>query len=173
MTRIILLDRFKEFCEASTKDLIMPVSLQKGDAEQQYRAAEVHSMRLPDSKAAKKKVPYILNQIIMGRDVQESGNRSEANAVMRTICCVYNENEEEGALMLLNLMERLRIALLETRIIGKQFEVDLQAGIESLIYPEDTAPYYSGEMMTTWQIPEIERKDSLTWQKMKQFPMTK
>ena len=141
MDKVILLDRYKEFCKTVTKDLIMPVSLQKCDKEQNYRAAEVHSMRLPDSKAATKKAPYVLNQIITGKDIQTPGEDCEASAVMRTICCVYNENEEEGSLMLLNLLERLRISLLKTRIIGKQFEVDLQAGIEYLIYPDDTAPY--------------------------------
>ena len=63
-----------------------------------------------------------------------------------------------GAGTLLNLMERLRIALLEQRSIGKQFRLDLEAGLESLVYPEDTAPYYAGEMISVWKLPVIERK---------------
>lgn len=55
---------------------------------------------------------------------------------MRSIFCVYCNDEQEGALHLLNLMERLRIRLLQDVVIGGQFELDLEAGIEVLIYPE-------------------------------------
>ena len=80
------------------------------------------------------------------------------SAVVRSIFCVYCNDEQEGALHLLNLMERLRIRLLQDVVIGGQFELDLEAGIEVLIYPENTAPYFAGEMSTTWKMPSVERK---------------
>lgn len=140
----------------------MPVAMQKGDTEQPApRAAEVYRTRLPDSTSAKKKAPYILHQIITGKDVQPSGEKEQSSATVRTIFCVYSSDEQEGGLMLLNLMERLRIALLEQVVIGKQFQLDLEAGLESLVYPEDTAPYFAGEMVSTWSLPAIERKVKL------------
>ena len=33
-----------------------------------------------------------------------------------------------------------------------------------LIYPDDYAPYYFGEMMTNWTIPEIKREVEEIWQ---------
>ena len=60
--------------------------------------------------------------------------------------------------MLLNLMERLRIALLERVVIGQQCTLDLQAGLETLVYPDDTAPYFAGEMVSTWKLPAVQRK---------------
>ena len=60
--------------------------------------------------------------------------------------------------MLLNLMERLRIALLQKRVVGGQFALDMQAGIESLIYPDNTPPFYLGEMMSRWWLPAIKRE---------------
>ena len=60
--------------------------------------------------------------------------------------------------MLVNLMERLRIAILKQVIIGRRFQLDLKAGVETLIYPDDTAPYYAGEMITTWILPAVERE---------------
>ena len=60
--------------------------------------------------------------------------------------------------MLLNLMERLRIYLLKQVVIGGQFQLDLKAGLESLVYPDDTAPYYAGEMLSTWILPAVERE---------------
>ena len=60
--------------------------------------------------------------------------------------------------MLVNLMERLRISLLRKVVIGGQFQLDLEAGLETLIYPDDTAPYYAGEMISTWKLPSVERE---------------
>ena len=158
MTRNILLDSLSSFTNNSVKDIILPIKMQKGDTEQKYRAANVHKMRLPDSSAATKKAPYILHQVLTGKDQQTPGNNSESKTVIRSIFCVYNDNEEEGSLMLLNLMERLRIDLLKSVVVGNQFTLDLEAGLETLVYPEDTAPYYAGEMISTWKMPAIERE---------------
>ena len=66
--------------------------------------------------------------------------------------------------MLLNLMERLRIAILKKVVIGEQFEIDLEAGLECLVYPDDTAPYFLGEMVSTWKMPTIKREVPQIWQ---------
>lgn len=163
MNRITLLEQLKKFTQEAVGDIIMPVRRQKGDAEQGSRAADIHLMRLPDSSAAQKKAPYIIHQLITGKDIQPTGEDESASAVVRSIFCVYNDNEEEGALMLVNLMERLRINLLRQIIIGGQFQLDLEAGLETLIYPDDTAPYYAGEMMSTWKLPAIKREVKSPW----------
>jgi hypothetical protein len=152
----------KTFTENAIKELIMPVRMQKGDEEQSYRAADVYLMRLPDSSAATKKAPYVLHQIITGRDNQPSGENVSATATVRSICCVYNNDEQEGGLMLLNLMDRIRIALLRTTIIGNRFRLDMESGVELLVYPDDTAPYFVGELVTYWKLPSIER-EVRTW----------
>ena len=141
MDRVMLLEELKAVTEDAVKDLIMPVKIQSENEEQQYRAAEVYLMRLPDGSAAKKKAPYIIHQ-----------------AMVRSIFAVYNDDEQEGGLMLLNLMERLRIRLLREVVIGRRFQLDLEAGLETFIYPDDTAPYYAGEMTTTWRVPGVERE---------------
>lgn len=159
MTRVILLDRLKDFTEAATRDILLPVKRQKEDDEQPPdRPAKVHSMRLIKSSEAKKAAPYIIHQIITGKDDQPPGGLPEATATVRSIFCVYNEDEEEGALALLNLMERLRIEMLKQVVIGKQFQLDLEVGLESFIYPEDTAPYYAGEMTSVWKLPAVKRE---------------
>lgn len=161
MNKVILLDQLKAFTEQATADIILPTHSQKGDTGSQYRAADVYRMRLPDSRAATKKAPYILHQIITGKDIQPSGQRPNSGTTVRTIFCVYCNDEQEGGLMLLNLMERLRIALLERVVIGQQFTLDLQAGLETLVYPDDTAPYFAGEMVSTWKLPAVKRKVDL------------
>ena len=156
--RVKLMEELKVFTESATKELILPVRMQKGDENPSYRAAHVFLMRLPDSSAATKKAPYILHQLITAKDEQSGGQNAKAGAVIRSIFCVYSDDEQEGGMMLLNLMERLRIALLRTTIIGNRFQLDMDAGVECLIYPDDTAPYFVGEMVTNWSVPAIERE---------------
>lgn len=158
MNRVELLNVLKAFTLDAVGEIVMPTALQKGDTEQGFRSAEVHLMRLPDSRSATKKAPYIIHQLITAQDRQEPGQRPEATATVRSIFCVYNANEEEGALMLLNLMERLRIALLRRVALDDRFELDLKANLDELIYPEDTAPYYMGEMISQWKLPAVVRE---------------
>ena len=164
MNRVVLLEQLKAFTTEATAELIMPTNTQKGDTEQGYRAAEVHLMRLPDSASARKKVPYIIHQLATGKDLQQPGMAASSSALVRSIFCVYSPNEEEGGLMLVNLMERLRIALMRTIVIGQQFALDLSSGMDTFIYPDDTAPYYMGEMATTWALPAIKREVRELWQ---------
>ena len=160
MNRTELLDALKEFTKTATKELILPVRVQKNNPEAMPRAAEVYKMRLPDSKSSKDKAPYILHQVITGKDVQPTGQPVDCRTTIRSIFVVYCEDEQEGGLNLLNLMERLRIALLQQHVIGKKYELNLQEGVETLIYPDDTAPYFMGEMVTVWNLPPVQREVS-------------
>ena len=160
MTKVEFLEHLKVFTEDAIKDIILQVRQQENDKEPPPpRAAKVYLMRLVKNSSAQKAAPYIVHQLITGKDMQPEGDRGTALALVRSIFCVYNEDEQEGALSLLGLMERLRIELLEKRVIANQFQLSLQGdGLETLIYPDDTAPYYNGEMLTTWQIPAVGRK---------------
>lgn len=159
MTNIILLEQLKEFMEDSVHDLILPVAMQKEDKEPpEPRAAEVYSMRLPDGKSYKKKAPYIINQVITNRNGISPDGRPCTVTEVRSVFCVYNGDEQAGGLALLELMDRIRIALLKQVVIGKQFRLDTEDSPEYLIYTDDTAPYYGGEMMTTWYMPVVKRE---------------
>ncbi len=159
MTRTNLLEALKVESQEATQDLLLPVTRQKEDAaDPPPRAPEVYLMRLPDSKSAKKKAPYILHQFITSKDSQTPKEQPEASAVVRSIICVYHHDEQQGGLALLGLMERLRVHLLRKEVIANQFQLDLEAGLECLAYPDDTAPYYAGEIITTWKLPAIERE---------------
>lgn len=158
MTKNVLLDVLAAFTSDAVSDLILPVRASKAVPDPEDRAAEVYKMRLPDSKSAKDKAPYILHQIITGGDKQPPGQKIDCRATVRSIFVVYDDDESEGALNLLNLMERLRIRLLQQVVIGEQFELNLQEGVETMIYPDDTAPYFMGEMVTVWNLPPVQRE---------------
>jgi hypothetical protein len=161
MSKVILLEQLKEFSESVTRDIILPVAQQKEDKEPpKPRAAEVFCTRLPDSKSAKKKAPYILHQFINDKTIQPEGQPLDSTAIVRSVFCVYHPDEQEGGLALLTLMDQLYLSLLERPIVGAQFVLDLKAGMESMAYPEDSAPYFAGEMVTVWKMPPVKRLDT-------------
>lgn len=165
MDRVTLLEALKKFTDNCLKDLIMPTRVQSVDEEQQYRPPDVYMMRLPDSKSAMKKAPYIIHSVITAADKQEPGNYPALTTTVRSIFCAYSPDEQEGALLLLNMMERLRISLEKICLIGdkNEFKLLMQDGIEFMIYPDDTAPYYSGEMITVWDMPPVRREVPQIW----------
>jgi len=168
MTRITLLEQMKEFSEALTNDLLLPVQMQEEDEEQPpNRAPTVYIPCLPELHAYAQKAPFMTHEIVTGKDKvvddPHMGKRKISVTVVRSCFCVYHKNEQEGRLALLTLMERMRIGLQEAVVIGKQFKLDLEAGIETLVYPGNpnqtaVSPFYLGEMITTWHLPIIERK---------------
>lgn len=160
MTKNDFLEAVAVFSRECFCDMLLPCAVQSEDEAQVFRPPEIHKMRLPDSSEAKKKAPYVIHQVISSTDSQKAGRRTESGLFLRSVFCVYNENEEEGALALLEMTERFRIALLKKRVIDDRFEIELdEENLETLIYPDDTAPYYAAEVITAWRMPSIERED--------------
>ena len=153
MTLSKLMEDLKAFCVDATKHFKLPTALQKGDTEIITRAPEVYKQRLPNSKDAKKVAPYILIQAENGIYKQDHGKQADASATVFITFCVYDNDEQEGAMMLLNV-----IRLLRQIVIGDQFKLDTDVGLEFLIFREDTAPYYGGVITATFKMPPIERE---------------
>jgi len=164
MTPINLIDALKEFIEEQVKDIFLSVRTKGENAEPQSRAAEVHKMRLPDKEAETKLVPYILLQFLTGKDTQEPGKDTESECKVRIVVATYSEDGGVGAYDVLNVITRIRVALLKTGIIAEQFLLKLESPLEYIVYTDETAPYYLGEMITTWELPTIEREVQSEWQ---------
>lgn len=153
MTKNDLLDALKSFTKEAVGDILCPAPQSEGG---EVRQISVYKMRLPESAAAHKKTPYIIHQVTTGTDTQTAGNvETSARCNIRSIFAIYHQNEEEGALLLLQVMERVRIQLLRSYSLNGQFVLDREAGIETLVYADDTAPYFIGEMSTVWKMPGI------------------
>jgi hypothetical protein len=165
MTKVALLQAFKAYTEEVEKDVILPVAPQKNDKQEdpKSRAVEVHIGRLPDTASSTKKAPYILHQIVNSKTVQEEGSLPETLCVVRSVFCVYNKDAETGMLSLIELMERLRISVLTDIYLADQFELDRDSGLEDLVYPNDTAPYFMGEMLSVWRLPRVKREVTKYW----------
>lgn len=156
MTPLVLLDQLKPFIEISIDDLMLPVKIDRNSGEQSKRNADVYLMRLPDKDSETKRIPYVLLQFIKSTDLQNEGEQPTSNAFVRIVAATFSADSGEGAICVLNLLTRIRIALLKAGKIGDQFL--LKPPLELIVYPDSTAPYYLGEMMTEWIMPSIERE---------------
>lgn len=162
MTSLDLLDVLEDFVRRETKDILLPVRVDRKSGKQKERAAEVYKMRLPNKTAQTERVPYLLLQYIKSTDTQEPGEQPECECMVRIVAATYSEDESEGATCVLNLLNRIRLALLKDGVIGGRYM--LKPPLEMIVYPDSTAPYYLGEMMTTWDIPTIESEVQKIWQ---------
>lgn len=171
MTPVVLLTELKQFIEENTKDIILSVRPVKNKtapgvgaalAEQEpedaitERAPEVHVMRLPDKDAETQRIPYILLQFLTGKDEQTPGEQPESECNIRIVVATYSEDGGAGAADLLNVITRIRVALLKAGEVGKRFL--LRKPLEYVVYPDETNPYYLGEMLTIWEMPIIQRE---------------
>ena len=107
---------------------------------------------------AMKLAPYCIIRYVSSKDVQNIGKYTETTATVRFIFCVYCENESDGAMLLLNLMEDLRAGLLKDVVIEKQIKLVREDGLEMIAYEDDTAPYFAGEIIATFTFGPIERE---------------
>lgn len=154
MTRLNLLDALTSFTNEVMREILLPVRRQKGDEEEPAeRPPLVYRQRLPDVKSATSKAPYILHQIVTGEDEQKPGEPTDSSVEVRSLFCVYGEDDQEGALRLLTTVEHFRQELLMHGVIAKQFALDLSQKLSTLYYTDNTAPYFCAELVSVWKSP--------------------
>ncbi|MCM1165675.1 MAG: hypothetical protein NC401_06655 [Ruminococcus sp.] len=174
MTPIELLYELKKFIEENIKDIILTVrpvnnkvipepsgksKKEKAEEQPRKRAAEVHLMRLTNKDAETNRIPYVLLQFLTGADEQEAGKPPDSECKIRIVVATYSEDGSAGSMDLLNVITRIRVALLKKSVIGKQFT--LRKPLEYAAYPDETGTYYLGEMITIWGVPTIQREVNL------------
>lgn len=162
MTPIFLLESVADFIEEKTADILLNVRT-RHDAESKKRKAEVFRMNLPDASDRTSRVPYILVQLINGKDEHQPGQIEESIHTIRIVCVTYSEDAQAGSYDVLNLILRLRHELETAGVVNGEY--CLEYPVEYIIYPDNTPPYFIGEMVTNWSIPAIERKErEILWQ---------
>ena len=163
MTAINLLECLEAFVKEKTADIMLQVKVRNRNPEEvKERAADVYKMRLPKKEDQTEKVPYILLQLLTGKDDKEDGEPEESVCEIRIVVATYSEDGSEGALDVLNVILRIRSELKKAGVVGERFV--LQNPLEYIVYPDSTQPYYLGEMVTNWSIPTIEREVTDIWQ---------
>lgn len=159
MNRVMLLEALKVRQTEDLKDLLMP-TMPKSGKPSVLRPVEIFKGRLPDRKSETEKAPYIVNAVLNSNFYRNPGEEPTGLCTIRSILCVYNENNEEGTLMLLNLLERLRISYIKNPIVDGVFELmyDEENPIQDIVYPDETMPFFMADQVTVWKLPPVERE---------------
>ena len=160
MTKVNLLEALRDYTEQLVSDMLLPVQMQEDDEKPPApRAPGVYVGGLAAFSEAKEKVPYIFHQVFTAQDRWDPARHYIAgNAVVRSVFAVYHEDNAEGQMSLLGLLERVRLGILRKGIVGGQFRLDYELGVECVIYPNNITPFYAGEMISTWNLPPVERE---------------
>lgn len=159
MTPLDLLDALKDYIENEIKGLVLPTRVDRKSGKTPERPAEVHTMALPNKKAETERIPYVLLQFLTSKDEQEPGEQPESRCKIRIVAATYSEDKAEGSLCLLNLLTRIRMGFLRDGSIQDRYL--LKMPLEMIIYPDNTAPYYLGEIMSEWTLPPIKTECGL------------
>lgn len=159
MNRVMLLEALKVRQTEDLKDLLMP-TVPKKDKPSELRTVEIFKGKLPDRKSETEKAPYIVNAILNSNFFRNPGEEPTSLVTVRSTLCVYNPNNEEGVLMILNLLERLRISYTEDPILDNTFQMlfDEEHPIQDLVYPDETMPFFMADQVTVWSLPPVERE---------------
>ncbi|MCL1866481.1 MAG: hypothetical protein FWF82_03650, partial [Oscillospiraceae bacterium] len=146
-------------------DIILPVKPIREKMTEEYKALlekdgfsvdsesrpmKIFKMRLPEAGINENRIPYIVLQYLTGID----GN-SDSECKVRLIAGTYSEDGESGSMDLLNVLTRIRVALLRK---GQAGDFLLRRPLETIVYPDNVNPYYYGEMLLTFELPEITRE---------------
>ncbi len=150
MTPLGLLEALKSYCEECTRDLVMVSRVAKNGTQKAERPPRVFIGELPDKESARKEAPYILLKLLTTKDDDE-----ESTAVVRIIFVTYSQDRQENYIQCLNTLTRVKTKLLEDVVIGNCFSC--RKPVEGIIYEDDLEVYQIGEIMTTWEMPQVKR----------------
>lgn len=160
MNRVMLLEALKVRQTEDLKDLLMPAVPTKKNPTPGIRPVEIFQGKTPDKNSETEKAPYIVNAILNSTFYRNPGEEPTSLVTVRSTLCVYNKDNEEGAMMLLNLLERLRISYTMNPILDKTFQClfDKENPIQDLVYPDETMPFFMADQVTVWSLPPVERE---------------
>lgn len=150
MTPLDLMESLKAYCEDKTKDMLLVARVPDNGTEAGERPPRVFIGNLPDKEAEKKEAPYILLKLLTTKDEDE-----ESTAMVRIIIVTFSEDKQENYIQCLNVVSKIKSSLLEDVVIQERYSC--QKPIESIMYDEDLEVYQIGEIMTTWEMPQVNR----------------
>lgn len=155
-----LMDALKDVIETDLKEYLLPVKQEGWSDQLLERPMEVWEMVMPEPDEGHERIPYILLQLLNGKDERKDDGRTECVVNVRIVITVYDREGVDGRLRVMRIIQRIRDILWKAGTIGKIFELQ---ELEFLIYPDETEWYHLGEMVTTWKVPEIQRDLSEVW----------
>lgn len=167
MTNTELVESVAEWLRTRTAEMRFYRQRQiKEETPDGWKGIDVHAFSLARSSEARKKAPYIIVQPVRGLDDQQPGEDIRARTVLRFVLAVYNpgDDEQEGARVLMELIDRIRIELERRVVIPERlthkpmFWPDLTEPLSWDFYHEQTQPFSVGWIESTWVMPAAQRE---------------
>lgn len=156
MTPLILMDALKEFVEECTKDMQLLVRAKSTETpETKLRAPTIYKMDLPRKEDDLKLAPFVVVQFLTGTDQQKPTQNPKSIVTIRFVTVCYCEDMGEGKMNVLNVIQRIRNALLKRPVITEYFTLADGEDVEYLVNPNPPAPYFDGELFAKFEIPPI------------------
>jgi hypothetical protein len=131
-----------------------------------------------------KKAPFILHTVSTGSDRLTRGGQDYGGQVdrarhvnlcqVRSVFVIYDGGDgQEGGLLLLDLMERVRVGLLQRQVLGP-FQLDWTEGLQTTVYDNveyELGAYHVGGMVSNWIMPPVKRMDVEFITQGERFPL--
>lgn len=157
MTPLILMDALKEFVEECTKNMRLLVRAKSTETpETKLRAPTVYKMDLPRKEDDLKLAPFVVIQFLTGTDQQKPAQDPKSIVAIRFVTVCYCEDMGEGKMNVLNVIQRIRNALLKRPVIADHFTLADGEDVEYLVNPNPPVPYFDGELFAKFEIPPID-----------------
>lgn len=118
MTSFTTLTRWKRLWSKKQKTSFTRPGGPQERREQGTRGGGLQNAACRTKPAQTERVPYLLLQYIKSTDTQEQGQEPESECTVRIVAATYSEDESEGAMCVLNLLTRIRVALLKDGVVG-------------------------------------------------------
>lgn len=157
MTPIVLMEELERFFKKTTKEIILPARVEDEKNKIIHRPADVYKYALPIPEDATSPAPYILLCFLNGSDAEDNEN----TAFVRAVVVTWERDASEGRQNTLNIITRLRTELLKLVGLG-QFA--LKKPLDYMLYEDNTYPYFIGELIMRWEMPEITQEVQKLWQ---------
>ena len=148
-----LLETLKGVCAEATENLLLPVQGENSKDIPEPRAPKIYGMFVPKKGDETKQIPYIIVIVQSGHDEQKPNSKPTSWCGVRIVAAVYNTDAGAGRLDLLNVLTRLRIELLQHKVLGNQFALRDEA--DWAIDPAYTGDYHFGEILTSYDTTPI------------------
>lgn len=144
MTALMLLDSLEDHI----KPLVAEYDLKT--KEKIIKPPDVHQGYLPikdKNSREESDYPFIILRLLSCKD-EDNGS----TATVKIIIGTYDEQaDSKGWIDLLNIYNKIRLSLLEKRVIGSKYR--LKTPVSFILHEEQPYPQFVGEITTEWELP--------------------
>jgi hypothetical protein len=151
MTPILLVDALIEFIETVVKDFELQTNVKDAPPKSPQVIGGYLHKKKPDGKQNPPDFPFVIVRYLEDDDTDEVNT-----AKIRIIAGTYSEDESDGWRDCMNVITRIKVALLKQRFIGGSFKIERPIITE--LPEEQPYPEWVAMMTLTVTIPQVQEE---------------